>query len=471
MATRGLSIWRAGIVASGVFWLSIHPSWAAETAAAPEAGKTIPTPASTVAPAPAGGQLQPVPESMPTSPAGEAQGNVLPAQGPLPAAENGECPDLCVAPICSPPGRFWFRADGLIWWTNGTKLPPLVTTSPQGTPLDQAGVLPAATVLYGDQTIGDDGRGGVRATMGMWLDCSHRWDIEFDFLTLGQQNNDFYSGYSTGNPILARPFFNIQTNAQGRDLAAYTGQVEGSVAVSATNTFYSAGALLSYNLCSCDSCCPCDPCSDPCGPPTLCCCRTDLLVGFRYYNLTDSLGITDIERDTTTGPTSGSRYVVYDNFHAKNEFYGSEIGLRTQIYRGRWSLEVLTKLAIGNTHETVTIGGQTTITPPTGSSSTYNAGILASEWNSGTRYRDEFTVIPQLGLELGYQVNCHWRAYLGYDLLYWACVAKAAEQIDLNVDPRNIPPQQTGALHFPAFSGRQSSFWAQGLHLGAEFRF
>ena len=97
-----------------------------------------------------------------------------------------------------------------------------------------------------------------------------------------------------------------------------------------------------------------------------------------------------------------------------NDFYGSEIGLRTQIYRGRWSLEILTKVAIGNTHQIVTIDGQTDETA-TGTDADVQRRNLRRPTNSGTYPRDEFTMIPQLGLELGYQVSCHWRAYVGYD--------------------------------------------------------
>ena len=80
-------------------------------------------------------------------------------------------------------------------------------------------------------------------------------------------------------------------------------------------------------------------------------------------------------------------------------------------------------------------------------------------------------MIPQLGVELGYQVNCHWRAYVGYNVLFWGCVSRAADQIDLNLDPRNFPPSQEGGLPFPAFPGRTSCFWAQGVNMGTEFRF
>ena len=34
---------------------------------------------------------------------------------------------------CCPAGRFWVQADYLSWWTKGTHLPPLVTTSGTGT--------------------------------------------------------------------------------------------------------------------------------------------------------------------------------------------------------------------------------------------------------------------------------------------------------------------------------------------------
>ena len=77
-------------------------------------------------------------------------------EGP-PVAEDDQCQcqDFCGTAFCGPPGRVWLRADYLMWFTTGTRLPPLVTTSPQGTPANQAGVLgaPGTTILFG----GSDG--------------------------------------------------------------------------------------------------------------------------------------------------------------------------------------------------------------------------------------------------------------------------------------------------------------------------
>ncbi len=67
-----------------------------------------------------------------------------------------------------------------------------------------------------------------------------------------------------------------------------------------------------------------------CGPPLLNCCRADLLIGFRYYNLSDSVGIH--ENLTSTAPTYAT-FDIQDDFSARNDFYGSELGLRTKLYR------------------------------------------------------------------------------------------------------------------------------------------
>jgi hypothetical protein len=208
-----------------------------------------------------------------------------------------------------------------------------------------------------------------------------------------------------------------------------------------------------------------------CDVPSLHCCRTDLLIGFRYYKLSDRIGITEDLRDTSSTPTQNTTYQISDNFRTRNDFFGSEVGLRTTVYRGRWSMEILTKIAMGNNHQVVTIDGQTAITAPNQATQTYSGGILAVGTNSGFYQHDALTLIPQLNMQLGYQVNCNLRAHVGYDILYWGAVMRAADQIDLNVDSRNFPPAVSGGLPFPAFSGRTDSFWAQGVNAGLEYRF
>jgi hypothetical protein len=398
----------------------------------------------------------------------------------------------CGVPLCSPQGRLWVRGDWMMWWTKGVDMPALVTTSPQGTSQDQAGVLgqPGTTVLFGDSTVYNDGRSGVRITIGGWLDNCHRWGLEADWLTLAGKSIG-YEQSSTGNPILARPFFNVQdvyfdteteqfetqVPAEDAQLKAYPGVVTGSVTVSGGDYFESVGAALRYNL----SCCPCEePCVDECDagcggcgscdPLRMYYTRTDLLLGYRNYLLGDNLNIHedifDVQRD--------ARFQITDVFNARNEFHGTEIGLNTELRRGRWSLGLLAKMAVGNNHQTVRINGSTTITNAAGDVATYPAGIYAVGTNSGIYTRDQFLVIPQLNLEMGYQLTCRLRTFVGYNLIYWAPVMRASDQIDRNLDPRNFPPPdptQGPATPFPQYLGKCTNFWAQGVNVGAEVRF
>src|SRR5262245_54300916 len=96
----------------------------------------------------------------------QAQTPASPGQGPqapaLTVPVNGAHEAPCLPEIealTSPkPTRLWVGADYLLWRVRGDSLPPLVTTSPPGTPADQAGVLstPGTTVLFGGSAVNDD---------------------------------------------------------------------------------------------------------------------------------------------------------------------------------------------------------------------------------------------------------------------------------------------------------------------------
>ncbi len=373
-------------------------------------------------------------------------------------ADNYDVEDNCDVLTCGPSERFWLRADYLMWWTSGTQLPALVTDGLLETP--------GTNVLYGDGLVGTEGRSGYRTTIGMWLGSCKNWGLELDYLDLGQQESR-YSASSMGDIVLLRPFNDLLSNRQSAYAVAGPTGLAGTVSVDAREYFQSAGALLTRNILG-GACCA-GLCEDECDVALSP--RVDLLMGFRYYNLNDSVSI----RQSTLAVDTNDLFQLDDSFRARNEFYGSEVGFRTRFQRCRWSLEFLTKVAVGNTHETVTINGASLYTPAQGASQPFDAGLLAVGSNSRTYQRDVFTMIPQLGVELGYEVSCHWRAFVGYNLLYWGAVRRAADQIDLNIDMRNVPLSNdydpTAAIGYPAYLDRSGAFWAQGVNVGTEFRF
>src|SRR5262249_43914626 len=167
-----------------------------------------------------------------------------------------------------------------------------------------------------------------------------------------------------------------------------------------------------------------------CGP------HVDLLAGFRYAQLDEGLTVReDLNVLAAPAPIGGSTIELADEFGTHNRFYGGPIGARAAANTGRVFVNVVGKVALGGTEQTVGINGTTVITPAGGARSAQPGGLLALPTNSGRFERSEFTVVPEVGLNVGLQVTNHLRAYVGYNFLYWSSVARPGDQIDLGGNP------------------------------------
>ncbi len=395
-------------------------------------------------------------------------------------------------------GKLWARADYLLWWTRGSRVPALVTTS---TDQNDNGILgqPTTSVLYGDNRDASDARSSMRYSFGYWFDSCQTCGVEFDYFDLGQYNNNF-DEFSDGETLLARPIYSVLQSAQGAELVAKRNVVEGRVRVDADDYFQSMGVLWRKNLCCHQPCGDCGDglcsgpddygCGDSCGARNrgslrdiftgLKDCkkrisyRVDFIGGYRNYRLDDNISVTEnLETLASVRQMpAGTTFDIEDSFRATNEFHGGELGIITKACRGRWSLELLTKMALGNNSSIVNITGSTDVDRPGDDPVHYDEGILALRTNIGRYHRDQFIVIPQFGIEVGYDLTCNLRAYCGYNFIYWAQVYRAAEQIDTNVNTSYVPPvvAPQGELA-PTFSFTDSDFWAQGLNLGLEWNF
>ena len=416
-------------------------------------------------------QAQPIEESM-----GQ---EIIMGEG-IAASCNGHCTSGCdscgqggYCTSCNTPRRFciclpshgWAHVEYLLWWQNGMDLPALVSSSPAGTAQASAGVLPTASVLYGaDNSALDGSRSGGRIRFGSWFDRCPGLGFEGEYLGLGKQTESFFQ-QSTGTPILARPFFNIVSGAQDADLVAFPNLITGSVGVDVTSELNGAAARFRRSLCGSSGsayspiCCTTVPTSS----------RLDSTLGYRYFELKESLIVH--ERTQSTLTNSPGSFDILDRFDTRNQFNGGEVGVIWQGRRGLWSLDGLMRVAIGNTHQTVTIAGATS-TLENGTTTNYTSGILAQRTNAGTYDRNEFGMIPELGVTLGYQLSRRVRLTTGYSLIYWGNVARPGDQVDLDLNPNLFPPESdpfTGALR-PEFQFVSSDYWVQGLSFGADIR-
>jgi hypothetical protein len=370
-----------------------------------------------------------------------------------------------------PSGIFWVRADYLLWWTKGSPLPPLVTSSPDTTPLAQAGVLgqPGTTILFGDNDVNNEDRSGYRFRAGYWFDCCMCSGIEAEYFQLDTKT-DSYDAFCPPGGTLNRPFFNVQTGLQDSELVCYPGVVNGSVHVNADSDFQSGGIRFVKNYCQREWCLPAGDCCDKMIRGGY---RLDWLAGYRYMRLDEGVMINEMLVSTNTGGVIplGTTFDVQDNFQTDSEFHGADFGMMAQWRRGRWTLDVLGKTAVGNVHNSVSINGSTTTMVPNGPTTTNPGGLLAQGTNIGTYESDDFSIVPEASLNIGYNVTPRLRALVGYTFIYWSNVVRPGDQIDLGLNPSQFPPGTLVGAARPAFTMNDSDFWAQGFNVGAEYRF
>jgi hypothetical protein len=398
--------------------------------------------------------------------AGPLEGGVFAADPWCGAA--GCCGEGVCAPSCGLEGRgdpshcFWGRAEFLLWNISNSHVPPLLTTS-SPTALGVLGQGDTA-VLYGG-TLDHEEFSGGRFTAGWWFDPCQHCGLEASYFFLGKRSIG-YDIASGGAPLLARPFFNDNpaVNAEDSELIANPAiaslpgliPLAGSMHIRQSTELWGTDASAVWNL------------------RQGCWGRLDLLAGFRYLQLKEELDITEnLMVPFTSSTVPGESILVHDHFATRNQFYGGQVGLRADLNWRRWDLEVTSKFAMGTTHQQVDINGVTVLTPPGGPPSVFTGGLLALPTNIGQFSRDHFTVVPEVGLNIGYKINDHWRVYTGYSFIYWSSVVRPGDQIDRVVNSSQIPPRMgpfVGPPH-PAFGFRDTDFWAHGVNFGLEFKY
>src|SRR5262249_39629668 len=123
------------------------------------------------------------------------------------------------------------------------------------------------------------------------------------------------------------------------------------------------------------------------------------------------------------------------------------------------------------TFTTLDINGETTVTVPSLPPLTSAGGLLALSSNSGHFTREHFSLVPEFGIRLGYDITPHVRTSLGYTILWWNGIGDATKAIDQSVNPNLLPPAIPGGPASPGLLFGKSTLVGQGIDLRVEFRF
>ncbi len=382
----------------------------------------------------------------------------LPAPAPGPRAMSDW--DLYAGSIYANTSPLWVEAEYLLWWMRGNELPPLVTTSPAGTPREDAGVWgePGTRTLLGGRGVDERARSGFRTSLGVrlghWFDALMDSELQFDYLWLGdgQHSGDFQADWSE-QAILARPFFNTELGRQDAQLIALPYVVAGGIAIETSSDLRAAGVMFRREWLRGS--------------------RGSLawLTGYRYLELQERWDAREQILVTEPGGAvaMGTTFDILEGVSTWNEFHGGDLGVQWRRETGRWTWEVVARIALGGVARTVEIGGDTLIESPDGSAVIVPGGLLALPTNLGRHHSSRFATLPELSIRLRRQLTHHLALTVGYSLMAADHIVRTGDQLDLCVNPTQLNGGALGGPARPAVLMSDSTLCLHGLNIGLEW--
>jgi hypothetical protein len=358
----------------------------------------------------------------------------------------------------------YLTIDYLSWWVKSGPLRfPLVVAHPAG----GSGALtdPTTQILLGTGSIDFHRFNGLRLIGGYWLDEDHEFGIEGSYFLLERQTTNLKPfAAPTDKPVTSAPYVDAATGTDTSFPINSPGSVSGTFTALASSRFqgWEVGvtrAFLEEQAV-----------------------RAIGLFGFRMLDLNEDLRLLQTANPANgsssfflgTALPSGGSLLINDRFHTANEFYGGQVGLRLERYWQGLGVSLNTKVGIGITEERLEIQGVTTaMTSATATPQTALGGLRALPTNIGQRNNTNFTVVPEVGLQLSEQLTPWMKVRVGYNFLYWSNVARPAQQMDRTLSTNLIPASAgfgpTGTEVRPAAAVQHTDFHAHGVNIGLEF--
>jgi len=351
--------------------------------------------------------------------------------------------------------RFTTSVESLLWWSKGFSIPPLVTTGPAAS--NGAIGAPGVAVLFGNNNSSPNLQTGIRTGFEFWCGPCSNWGMDGHLFMLFQRGDS--TGFASrpgGNPLLARPFRDLNNNVSSAELVSFPGVFSGGIAIGNSTALWGGDINARRRFLQ--------------GSGS----HLDGLIGYRFVSLHESLQIQERAAQIgTVDPTLPLSGVAFDRFSTSNQFNGAQIGTDMGITRGRWSFDLRSTIAFGVTSATLDISGAQNVINADGSSSVSQGGLYALNSNIGRYYQPGFAVVPEATFTIGYNVTDRCRLTMGYNILYWSSVLRPGAQIDQSLDINRIPnftaSNNTLTVARPYAPLVGQGFVAQGLNFGLSY--
>ncbi|MBX7103483.1 MAG: BBP7 family outer membrane beta-barrel protein [Gemmataceae bacterium] len=357
----------------------------------------------------------------------------------------------------------WLDTQMTYSWINTATSVPLVTAGAPNAAVPGALGDPGTTVLVDGQNLTENPFYGGRFLLGGWFDECQYFGAEGGYFFLGARERGFIAS-ANGNPGLDGlfiPYFNPNTGIEDA-MAVATGppnQASGWVQVTSRTRVQGAEGHFLFSFAR--------------GLNF----RTDALMGVRWLGLDEDLIIEQTINQQPLNqilvPTTTN---ITDVFSTRSDFIGLDLGFKSHWQRNCWSMDVVTRIALGGTHQTIRNNAGTTLTAPGFFADTPGFGRLITATNIGEFTKDVFSVVPEIGATLAYQPTSWCRFNVGYNWTYWTNVIRAGDQVDHVVNPNGVAslpqfnPTQIEPRR-PAIIFNQSDLWIQSVSLGVQFMY
>jgi len=367
-----------------------------------------------------------------------------PLQESLPDLPPGAIGHARGALISGPIPRSWYSGEVLLWWSKPQSVPPLLTASRAGVPTLDG---PNTVVLLGGGKTNPPNLTGGKFVLGWALDPAQRTGMEISYLFTGTQTSHDRVGPTRLN--IGRPIVNPYTGAEDV-VAVNTAAMPGIFQAWASTRIQSWGITGVANLYEGENL------------------KVNGLAGYRYFMVNEGLRFEQYSE--FQGFDTFYRSRTADQIDAHNRFHGGELGLRTELSHGAFSLQLDTKVSLGKTVEVVRISGQTVGVSdgPMGSTTQwFPVGVYGQPSNAGRRTQSHFSALPEGALKLGYQLGQRARFTVGYSVIYLGDAVRPGDQIDRVVDLGQLSTPSERPL--PLFE--RSDYWIQGVTLGLDWRY
>jgi hypothetical protein len=346
--------------------------------------------------------------------------------------------------------RYWATGEYLLAWYNPMRTGALIQSVPSAQTGMSSAIANATTVFPQDRRVDFGAFSGARVAVG------GDWD-EFGVEVSGfllQRQTQAGEAFNDGTPAaIARSYISAGSGTPTALFVSLPNQYSGGAYAVAQSRLWGGDVAFRRDWYAflCDS--------------------AQLLVGFKYLDLTESLGI-----DSPATFPDGSKLDVRDSIRTRNDFYGGYVGYHAQIggFDRGLGFDFTSKSGIGGVAQRVELVGSNSFISAAGVVDVQSGGLYARGLNLGTFTRTRGAYMQDLDLKVTYNFSRNVQVSFGYSLQYLSSVVRPGREIDPVVNDgaiRYVAQPTPSPLNRPAFAWRAEDLAVNGLTFGLKVQY